>query len=116
MFGFHEGFQAVQTGGPENSILLNPGVDRAQRLRVELVNAIAPFAMFTNQVSPAKQAQVFGNCGTGDRECIGDLSGGLAAAAEKIENGATRGIGQSLEGSFLDCRGVICNRSVTHNV
>ncbi len=115
LFGFNEGFQTVQTGFPEDSILLNPGVDCAQRLRVELVNAIASFAVFTNKVSSPKQTQVFGNCGTRNRKCIGDLSGGLAAEAEKIEDGSPSRIGECLESSLLDSRIVICNRSVTHN-
>jgi len=47
---------------------------------------------------------------------MGNLSGGLAAPAEKIEDGATRRISESLESRFLDSRILICNRSVTHNV
>jgi hypothetical protein len=39
------------------------------------------------------------------------LSGGLAAAAKKVEDGAAGGIGESLESGFGD----ICNRTVTHN-
>ena len=31
---------------------------------------------------------------------FGDLSGGLAAAAEEIEDGAAGGIGEGLEGGF----------------
>ena len=116
MFGFNESFQAIQTGGPEDSILFNPGVDCAQGFGVELVDTIAPFAVLANKVSPAKKTQVFGNRGTRNRESIGNLSGGLAAPAEKIEDGATRGIGEGLEGSFLDSRILICNRSVTHNM
>jgi hypothetical protein len=116
MFSFNKSFQAVQICSPEDSILLDPGVDCAERLRVEVVNAITSFAVFTNQVSPPKQTQVFRNCWTRNRECIRDMSGGLAAPAEKIEYGATRRIGECLKGSFLDSRVLICNRSVTHNV
>ena len=52
----------------------------------------------------------------GDREGVGDLPGGLTAAAEKIEDCPPGRIGESLEGGFLDPQVLICNRSVTHNV
>jgi len=96
--------------------LFNPGVDCAQRLGIEVVNAIASFAVFANKVSSAKETQVFRNCWTRNWKCIRDLSGGLAAPAEKIEYGATRRIRECLKGSFLDSWTLICNRSVTHNV
>ena len=49
--------------------------------------------------------------GTGNGESSGDFSGGLAAPAQEIEDGAAGGVGEGLEGGF----GGICNRSVTHN-
>jgi hypothetical protein len=39
------------------------------------------------------------------------LSGGLAATAKKVEDGAARWVGEGLESGF----GEICNRAVTHN-
>jgi hypothetical protein len=67
-------------------------------------------------VSPPKQTQVFRNCRTRNWKCIRDLSGGLAAPAEKIEYRAARRIRECLKGSFLASWILICNRSVTHNV
>jgi len=115
MFGFDEGFQVVQAGGPEGAVLLDPGVDGAQGFGIELINPMAAFAVFADEVSAAQQAQVFGDGGAGDRESSGDLSGGLAAAAEKVEDGAAGGIGEGLEGGFGVAGCGICNRTVTHN-
>src|ERR1700689_5473850 len=94
---FDERFQVVETGGPEVAVLADPGVDGAQGLRIKLVDTVAAFAVFANQVRAAQQAQVLGNGGTRDRESVGDLPRRLAAAAEEVEDGAARGIGQGLE-------------------
>jgi hypothetical protein len=62
-------------------------------------------------VGAAQEAQVFGNGGTGKGKGLGDFSGGLAASAQEVEDGAAGGVGERLE-----CRlGGICNRTVTHN-
>src|SRR5579863_4572572 len=115
MFGFDEGFQVVQACSPEDSVLLDPGIDGAQRFRIELVDAMAPFAVLADEVGAAKQAQVLGYCGAGDRERSGDLAGRLAATPEEIKNGAACRIRQCLEGGFLVASCRICNRLVTHN-
>src|SRR5450631_4021176 len=78
MFGFDKGFQIVQAGRPEDAVLFDPGINRAERLRIELVNSTAAFAVFADQVGAAQQAQVLGDCGTRDGERFGDLSGWLA--------------------------------------
>jgi hypothetical protein len=75
-----------------------------------LVDAVTAFAVFADQVGAAQQAQMFGNGGAGDWEGFGDVSSGLAAAPEQVEDGAACGIGERLEGDF---RG-ICNRTVPH--
>jgi hypothetical protein len=53
--------------------------------------------MLPHQMSPAQQPQVLGNCGTRNRKRPGDLSGRLAAPAEKIKNRSACGIGQGLK-------------------
>ena len=111
VFGFDEGFQAGQVRAPELAVGIEPGVDGAQRFGIELVDAVAAFPVFVDQVSAAQQAQVFGDGGAGNREGAGDGAGGLAATAEKIKHGAAGGVAQCLESSF---RG-ICNRTVSHN-
>src|ERR1017187_10199074 len=73
MFGFDKSFQIVQAGRPEDAVLLDPGINRAERLRIELVNSTAAFAVFADQVCAAQQAQVLGDCGTRDGERFGDL-------------------------------------------
>ena len=100
VFGFDKCFQVGQVDAPEAAVLFEPGVDGAERFGIELVDAVAAFAMFADQVGAAQQAQVLGDRGTGNRESSGDFSGGLAAAAKQIEDGAAGGIGQGLEGGF----------------
>ena len=115
MLRFDECFKAVKASRPENTVLINPGVDRAQRFGIELVDAVSTFAMLADEVSPAQQAEMLGNRRTRDRESAGDLSGGLGTATEKIQNGAAGGIGEGLEGGLADLGSGICNRTVTHN-
>src|SRR5215469_9217237 len=116
MLGFHKFLQLVQARCPENPVLLDPRVDGAEWLRVELVNAIAPFAMLTDEVSAAQETQMLGDGRTRHREGVGDLSGRLTALAEKVENGPPGRIGESLKGGFLDPGVLIRNRTVTHNM
>ena len=80
VLGFDEDFQIGQAGAPEAAVLLDPGVDGAERLGIEFVNAVTAFAMFADQVGAAQQAQVLGDGRARDREGFGDLSGRLAAA------------------------------------
>jgi len=115
VFGFHKRFQAVQACLPEDSVLFDPRVDGAQRFGIEVVNTVAPFTVLAHKVRAAQQAQVLGNGGAGDGKGAGNLPGGLAAAAEQVEDGAARGIGQCVKGSFLIPERRICNRTVTHN-
>ena len=91
--------------------MVEPGIDGAKRFGIELVNAVAAFPVLPHQVGTAQQAQMLGNGGTGNGESLGDFPGRLAAAAQKIENGAAGWIGERLE----CCLGRICNRTVTHN-
>lgn len=51
---FYESFQVVEACRPENTILLDPGIDGAQGLRIELVYAMPAFPVFTNQVSASQ--------------------------------------------------------------
>ena len=111
VFGFDELFQAGQTDAPEAAVVVEPVVYGAERFGIELVDAVAAFAMLVHEVGAAQQAKMFRDRGTGDGESSGDFSGGLAAPAKEIEDGAAGRIGQGLEGGF----GGICNRTVTHN-
>jgi hypothetical protein len=93
VLGFHKRFQAVEIGDPEDPVLLDPGIDGAERFGIEFIDAIAAFAMFADEMSAAEKAQVLGDGGSGYGKGFGDLSGGLAAAAEEIEDGAAGRIG-----------------------
>ena len=101
VFGFDERFQVVETRCPEHAVLLDPGVDGAQRLWIQLINPVTPLPMFSDQVRAAKQAQVFRDGRPRDGERAGDLTGRLASPAQEIEDGAPGGIGQSLERHLL---------------
>lgn len=116
VFSFDECFQIVETGSPEDAVLLDPGIDGTERFRIELVDTMAAFAMFTHQMCAPQEAEVLRDCGTRDRKGAGNLPGWLAAATEKIKYGAAGGIGQGLEGDFRVCSRGTCNRSVTHNM
>ena len=61
VLGFNKGFQVIQACGPKHAILLDPGIDRAQRLRIKLIDAVAAFAMLAHQMCPAQQAKMFGD-------------------------------------------------------
>jgi hypothetical protein len=104
-------FQAGQTDAPETAVLVEPVVYGAEGFGIELVDAVAAFAVLVHEVGAAQQAKVLGDRGAGNGEGSGDFSGGLAAPAQEIEDGAAGGVGEGLEGGF----GGICNRSVTHN-
>jgi len=111
VLGFDERFEIGEVHLPEAAILLEPGVDGAKRLGIELVDAVTAFAMLAYEVSTAKQAKVLRDGRARDGKNAGDAAGWLATLAEKVEDSSARGIGERLEGDF--CR--ICNRSVPHN-
>lgn len=115
MFGFHEYFQIVQTIGPEDTVLIDPRIDGAQRFRIELIHPVATLAVFSDEVGAAEQFQVFGDCRPRDRKSAGDLPRGLTSAPQQIQNCAPRGIGQRLKGDFVISPSQMCNRTVTHN-
>src|SRR6266576_540654 len=48
-----KGFQVIQAGRPECPILLKPGINRLQRLGIELIQAMPPFPSLLHQVCTA---------------------------------------------------------------
>ena len=100
MLGFDKGLQARQVGLPEDAILLQPRVHGLQRFRIELVQAMPPFALLLHQMGAAQQAQVFGNRGPRHRKRPRNLPGRLDSLPQQVEYGPARGIGQGVEGSF----------------
>ena len=116
VLGFHKRFQVVQACGPEDSVLLDPGINGAKRFRIQLVNAIPSFSVLTDQMRTPQQTQVLRYRWARDWEGAGDLSRGLCSAAQKVENCSACRIGQSVEGGLVVPSFGICNRSVTHNM
>jgi hypothetical protein len=51
---FYESFQVVEARCPKHTVLIDPGIDSAQGLRIKLVNPVPPFPMFTNQVGASQ--------------------------------------------------------------
>jgi hypothetical protein len=111
VLGFDKCFQIAQVYFPESAVLIEPGIDGAERLGVEMVDAVAAFAVLPYQVSAAQQSKVLGDGRAGDGESASDFSRRLAAAAQQIKDGTAGRIGEGLEGHLRR----ICNRTVPHN-
>lgn len=116
IFRFDERLEIVEAHGPEAAVLLEPGVDSAQRFWIEVIDPMAPLAMLADEMRAAQQPQVTGDGRSRYRKCLSDRSGGLAATPQQIEDGAAGGIGDGLERGVLGLEGRICNRMVPHNV
>ena len=100
VFSLDKSFQTVEVHLPEVAVLIEPGVYGAQGFGIELIDAVAAFAMLPHQVGTAQEAEVFRNGGARDGESSCDFSGGLAAPPQQIQDGAAGGIGKCLEGGF----------------
>jgi hypothetical protein len=111
VFRFDKGFEAGEARLPKCPVLVEPGVDGAKRPGIELVDPVAALAALLDEASSSQQAKMFGNSRTGNREGPSNATSGEAAAAEQIEDGAARGVGEGAEDGL--CR--MCNRTVTHN-
>ncbi|MGC2020649.1 MAG: hypothetical protein WA654_06270, partial [Candidatus Sulfotelmatobacter sp.] len=74
MFGFHELFEAGQIRAPEAAVLIEPGVDGAERFRIELVDTVAAFAVLLHEMGAAEEAEVFGDGGAGNGKGASDFS------------------------------------------
>lgn len=110
MFGFDEGFERREIGLPEGAVVAQPGVHGFERGWIQLVDAMAAFAVLVDEARAAKKAKMFGDSRARDGEGTGDGSGGKITAAEEIEDSAAGGVGKGAEGGFA-----ICNRTVTHH-
>src|SRR3984893_7697872 len=111
VFCLHECFQAGQVRLPESTVVLKPRIHSPQWFGIELIHAVATFAMFAHQMRPAQQSQVLRDCRTRNREGSRDVARWLASPPQQIENRAPRWIGQGPERRFRR----ICNRTVSHD-
>jgi len=82
VFGLDKTFEIGEAHLPEVSILIEPGINGAERFGIEMVDAMPALAVFVNQMSAAQQAQVFGDGRPGNGKGLGNFSGGLAAAPQ----------------------------------
>ena len=55
VFGFYEVLEAGQIRAPEAPILLEPGVDGAKRLGVEVIDAVPSFAVLADKMRASQQ-------------------------------------------------------------
>jgi hypothetical protein len=111
VFRFYESLQVREIEIPESAVLIEPGIDGAERFGIELIDAVTALALLSNQMRATEQSQVLGDGWAGDGKGLGNVSGGLASPAQKVEDGAAGGIGERLERGL----GRICNRTVPHN-
>lgn len=111
VFAFHKGFEAGGLGDPEGTVLVEPGIDGGEGLRVEAIEAMASVAILNDEMSAAEDAEMPGDGRARNGKGCGDLPGRLAAAAEKIEDGTAGRVGEGCKGRRNGMR----NRTVTHN-
>ena len=96
---------------PEIAIVIEPLIDGLEGLGVEPIKAVSAASVLHHQTRFAELTQVFRNRGTGNRESLGDLPGGLGSGAKQVEHGSAGGIGEGVKRGFRR----ICNRTVPHN-
>jgi hypothetical protein len=100
VFGLDESSQVVEAHAPEAAVLLEPGIDCAEGFGIELVDAMTAFTVLADEMGATQQAQMFRDRRTRDGKSLSNVSGGLAAAAQEVEDGSAGRIGERLEGSF----------------
>jgi len=110
VFRLDEGFQAGEIRTPEAAVLLQPGVHGFEGLGIELIETVPAFLPLLHQVGAAQQAEVPGNSRPRNGKRVRDLSGGLAALPQQVEQGAAGWVGERAESPLHR----ICNRTVTH--
>jgi hypothetical protein len=66
------GLECVQVGGPERAEVVEPGVDVAQRLRVDGVEPTGALGAHCRESRFAQNAEVLGHRGLGDPELGSD--------------------------------------------
>jgi hypothetical protein len=92
--------------------MLEPMIDRTERLGIQMVEALAAETVLADQPGTAEQAQVFRDGRSGDGKAAGNLASGLLALAKEIENRATGGVGQGPKDRVRR----MSNGTVSHNV
>jgi hypothetical protein len=78
--------------------LIEPRIYGAERFRIELVQAMAPFPALFHQMSSAKNAQMLGNGRPRDGKRPGNVPCGTSARTQQVQNGAAGWVGQGAEG------------------
>src|ERR1700722_10336011 len=97
---FHKGLQASEIRLPEHSISAEPGIDGSQWSRIQLVIAVPTLTALLHQMGASQQTQVFRNRRSRDGKRPSDASSRQTALPQKVQHGATGGVGQCSEGNL----------------
>jgi hypothetical protein len=95
------GGKRVQVRGPERAEAVEPGVDVAQRLRVDGVKPTRALGAHRRKPRLAQNTEVLGHGGLGDPELgsddLGDRARRLLTAREELENPSADGFAEDVE-------------------
>jgi hypothetical protein len=95
------GSERVQVGGPGRAEVVEPGVDVAQRLRVDCVKPTGAFGAHRREPRFTQDAEVLGHRGLGDPELgaddLGDRARRLLTGGEELEDASADGIAEDVE-------------------
>ena len=96
------GLQGVEVRRPEAAEAVEPGVDVAQAVGVDRVQAAGAVGADRGEAGLAQDAQVGRDAGLGDAELAlddrADRARGLLAVGEQLEDAAADGIAEDVEG------------------
>ena len=95
------GFERVQVGGPERAEVVEPGVDVAQRLRVDGVEPAGALGAHAREPRFAQDAEVLGHPRLRDAELgtddLGDRARRVLTGREQLEDASADGIAEDVE-------------------
>jgi len=95
------GGERVQVRSPERAEVVEPGVDVAQRLRVDGVEPTGALGAHRREPRFAQDAEMLGHRGLGDPELgsddLGDRARRLLTAREQLENASADRIAEDVE-------------------
>jgi hypothetical protein len=95
------GLQGVEAPGPQAPVGLEPGVDLAQRLGSQVIQAALTVHPHSDQACFSQDSQVLGDPGLAQAYTIDQFADRSLALPEEIENLPPRGLGQNRECHLL---------------
>src|SRR5437016_10642168 len=93
--------EAAQAVGPQEFVVVEPRVHRAQRLGIQITNAGSAVFVSHHQASGAQNAKMLGDGRAAGAKVRGDLPDGVPTAEQEPEDLPTAGIGQGPENSVV---------------